>query len=347
MKELVSPRAGEIVWRTYAERPITPNELRFRSLYSAAKHGTETGLVRRTDPTLARHHDTSLHVFRERADTIDDVLPMGNMTVGIVSEVGAAVDAFAVGDLVYGWFGVRETHTTTPERVWKVPAGVEPSATLCLDPADYALCGVRDGGLRIGDDAAVFGLGAIGLMVVQLLRTAGAREIVALDPLAERRDLALVLGATHALDPTAEDAGLAIKERTHGGVDVAYEISGNHHALQAAVRATRFGGTIVTIGLLLGEARGLDLGLEWHFNRQRIVASRSASEPNVDHPRWNRDRLRGTILNLLRDGRLSTRGILGPFVPFDRALEAYREVLDRPASGIKLTITYDAAREVA
>ena len=42
MRELVSPRAGEIEWRTYAERPITPNELRFRSLYSAAKHGTSS-----------------------------------------------------------------------------------------------------------------------------------------------------------------------------------------------------------------------------------------------------------------------------------------------------------------
>jgi threonine dehydrogenase-like Zn-dependent dehydrogenase len=347
VKELVSPRAGEIAWRAYTDRPITPHELRFRSLYSAAKHGTETGIVRRTDPTLARRYDTTLHVFRERADPIDDVPPIGNMTVGIVSEVGAAVDAFAVGDVVYGWFGVRETHTTTTERVWRVPAGVEPSATLCIDPADYALCGVRDGGLRLGDDAAVFGLGAIGLMAVQLLRIAGAREIVAVDPLGERRDLALALGATHAIDPTAEDAGLAIKERTHGGVDVAYEISGNHHALHAAVRAARFGGTIVTIGLLLGEAKGLDLGLEWHFNRQRIVASRSASEPNVDHPRWNRERLRGTILDLLRDGRLSTHGILGPFVPFEGALEAYREVLERPGSGIKLTITYDAARENA
>lgn len=347
MKELVSPRANEVAWRGYTERPMAHHELRFRSLYTAAKHGTETGLVRRTDPTLAQHYDTSLHVFRARTAPIGDELRVGNMTVGIVSEVGAAVDAFAVGDLVYGWFGVRETHTTTPDRVWKVPAGVEPTATLCLDPADYALCGVRDGDLRIGDDAAVFGLGAIGLMAVQLVRIAGAREIIAVDPLPERRELARALGATHAIDPLGEDAGLAIKERTQGGVDVAYEVSGNARALQDALRGARFGGTIVTIGLLLGEARGLDLGLEWHFNRQRIVASRSASEPNLDHPRWNRDRLRGTILNLLRDGRLATRGILGPFVPFEGALEAYREVLDRPGSGIKLTVTYDAAREIA
>ena len=344
MKELVSPRSGVVAWRDYAERPLAPHEVRFRSLFTAAKHGTEAGLVRRTDPTLAQQYDADLNVFRDRPEPLEVVIPVGNMTAGVVTEVGVEVDAFAPGDPVYGWFGVRETHTTTPARLRRVPSGVEPSAPLVLDPGDYALCGLRDGGVRIGDDAAVFGLGAIGLMAVQLLRIAGAHHIVAVDPVAARRELALKLGATHAIDPVTHDAGLEIKER-HGGADVAFEISGRARALQSAIRATRFGGTIVTIGLLLGEARGLDLGLEWHFNRQRIVASRSASEPNLDHPRWDRERLRGTLLDLLRDGRLTSRGILGPFVPFAGALEAYREVLDRPGAGIKLTVTYDGAPE--
>lgn len=345
MRELVSPRAGIVTWRDYVERPLAPHEVRFRSRFTAAKHGTESGLVARTDPTLAHRYDEGLHVFRDRPQPIESTLPIGNMTAGVVTEVGADVDGFVPGDPVFGWFGVRETHTTTPDRLRRVPDGVEPSATLLLDPGDYALCGLRDGGLRIGDDTAVFGLGAIGLMAVQLVRIAGARRIVAVDPVEARRELALTLGATHVLDPVALDAGLAIKEQ-HGGVDVAFEISGRAHALQAAIRATRFGGTVVTVGLLLGAAQGLDLGLEWHFNRQRLVASRSASEPNLDHPRWDRERLRGTVLDLLRDGRLTSRGILGPFVPFAEAREAYREVLQRPGAGIKLTVVYDADPEV-
>lgn len=66
---------------------------------------------------------------------------------------------------------------------------------------------MRDGHVRIGDAVAVFGMGAIGLMAVQLAKLAGAHPVIAVDPLPLRRKVALECGADLVLDPSSEDAG--------------------------------------------------------------------------------------------------------------------------------------------
>jgi threonine dehydrogenase-like Zn-dependent dehydrogenase len=84
-------------------------------------------------------------------------------------------------------------------------------SAVCLDPAEFAFAAVRDGHVRIGDAVAVSGMGAIGLMVVQLARLAGASQVIAIDPLPSRRAIAEQLGATATLDPRACDVGLTLK----------------------------------------------------------------------------------------------------------------------------------------
>lgn len=342
MRELLSLEPGMVSWHDYPELPLQSGEVRVKSLLTAVKHGTEVGLVKRTDPTLRKHYDPQLALFVDPPADKPSVGPIrvGNMTLGRVLEVGEAVQRFRAGDLVYGWLGIRETHTVREAQLFKLPEGVQPPDILCLDPADYALCGLRDSHVGIGDRVAVFGLGAIGLMSVQLLRSAGAQEIIAVDPLAARRELALRFGTTLALDPTSLDVGLVIKEQTGGGVDVALEMSGNARALSDAIRATRFAGTITTVGLYR-TGSGPDLGWEWHFNRQTLIASRSMSEPNRDYPRWERARLRDTLVQLFRCGALTSDGVLEPIVPFDEAREAYLHVLEEPSAGIKLTVRYE------
>lgn len=342
MRELLSKEPGKVAWYDYDEAPLPPGHVRVRSRLTAVKHGTEAGLVNRSDPFLRKRYDPELAVFRDfgPGETLpDQPVAVGNMTVGRVTEVGEGVEGFRPGDLVYGWLGIRETHSPLAERLWLLPKGVGEDAILLLDPGDYALCGVRDGGVRLGDRVAVFGLGAIGLMAVQVLRAAGASQVFAVDPIEARRALALNLGATAALDPAAGDVGLLVKEETGGGADVALELSGSARALGSAIRATCFGGTIVTVGLYKN-SKGLELGLEWHVNQQRLIASRSMSEPNRDHPAWDRARLRATVIRLFQESRLCADGLLGPVVPFAEAQEAYTELLRNPALGVKLTVRY-------
>jgi Zn-dependent alcohol dehydrogenase len=99
-----------------------------------------------------------------------------------------------------------------------------------------------------GATVLVMGLGGIGLSIVQGARIAGAARIIAADPVAARRDAALRLGATDAIDPGAADVTARVFELTGVGADYAFDAVGRGHLIQAGVVATRSGGTTVCVG---------------------------------------------------------------------------------------------------
>ena len=76
-------------------------------------------------------------------------------------------------------------------------------SALCLDPAQFALGGIRDCQVRLGDRVAVFGLGAIGAIAAQMAKAAGAAYVAVVDPIQKRRDAAVAVGADAAFDPLA------------------------------------------------------------------------------------------------------------------------------------------------
>ena len=103
--------------------------------------------------------------------------------------------------------------------------------------------------LRLGSTAAVIGLGGVGLSAVLGAMAAGARQVVAIDVLDGKLELARSLGAMQAFRADDPDLLAQVKAVTGGGVDVAIEAAGCVAALDIAYRITRRGGTTVTCGL--------------------------------------------------------------------------------------------------
>ncbi len=130
---------------------------------------------------------------------------------------------------------------------------------LPLDLACLIGCGVQTGvgavintaGVCEGDTVLVMGLGGVGLSVVQGARLAGASRILVSDPVSERRDRALALGATHALDPATDDIVAAAHDLTPGGigVDWAFDAAGRSALVVTGLDAIRKGGTTVMVGV--------------------------------------------------------------------------------------------------
>ncbi len=239
-RELIVPAPEQLAFNHYESPASQPGELRVKSLFAAAKHGTEMSLYKGYAGPRGRF-DGDYKVFANDQGTISYPAPLGNMTVGEVVETGPEVTRFSKGDQVFRHSFFREEHIWTEDRVRPLPEGVPWQAAVCLDPADFALGAVRDGHVRIGDAVAVFGMGAIGLMALQLARLAGAQPVVAVEPLELRRQVALECGADLILDPTRCDAGLEIKKATDKrGADVCIEYSGHHQALQAALRGVAY-----------------------------------------------------------------------------------------------------------
>ncbi|MCZ6680368.1 MAG: zinc-binding dehydrogenase [Candidatus Poribacteria bacterium] len=341
-RELVAIAPRQPVLREYEESLLNPGEVRLRSFFSAPKHGTELRGYRgdTKDHTAPFDPERRLHVGP--AGTPKFPVRLGNMAVGEVIEVGEGVTGFQIGDRVFGHLPIRETHTVAESRLEKAPDGMSAEAIVYSDPAGVALAPVRDSNIAIGDRVAVLGLGAIGQMALQIARLQGARWIVATDPIPTRRELAKRHGADVVLDPIAEDAGLVIKDQTDKiGVDVSLETSGTYAGLNDALRATGFGGTVVSSAYYTGDARALSLEGEWHRNQLTVISTRDANPYLRNHPLWDTQRVHGEAFALLQEGRLSVEGLIHPIVPFADSAEAYREIDEAPEKSIKLGITYD------
>jgi len=93
------------------------------------------------------------------------------------------------------------------------------------------------------------GCGPIGLLLIQVLRAAGAGLIAAFDPLPHRRAAAMRSGASAALDPAGIQAPADLREVTGEGADVAFEMAGTGEAVPLAMMAARPGGRVVLGGI--------------------------------------------------------------------------------------------------
>ncbi len=338
--ELIAPAREEVAFNEYESRPLAPEEIRVRSRFGAAKHGSEMAMFQ----GYAGHrgnYDGELHIFTQESQMVKYPNGLGNMCVGEVIEVGSEVRGISLGETVFAHGSFRQEHVWPADRARKLPNGVPWQAAVCLDPADFALGAVRDGHIRLGDAVAVFGMGAIGLFVVQLAKLAGAYPVIAVDPIPLRRDVALECGADTVMDPTTCDAGLEIKLATdRRGADVCVDYSGHYSALQAALRGVAYLGTVVAGAWPGSYPAGLDLGAEAHFNRPTIVFSRACSEPNPEYPNWDETRLFSVVWRLLCDGSLKSEPVVQPVVPFDDLLEAYPKIANAPEENVKLGVAF-------
>jgi threonine dehydrogenase-like Zn-dependent dehydrogenase len=347
-RELVALAVRTPALRDYDDQPLGPGEIRVQTLFGAPKHGTELHGYRGDSPFAMSHWDGNQRIFLPgAAERPAFPQSLGNIAVGVVLEVAPEVTGVSVGDRVAGYGPLRETQRWlwgTPGAypgVRRMPDAMAWQDAVCLDPVTVALGGIRDGNVRLGDRVAVFGLGAIGLMAVQLAKLAGASFVAAVDPLAARRDVATSTGADLVLDPTEVDAGLEIRRETGGvGVDVAIESSGSAHGLHGAIRGLAFGGTVALVAWYNEFTGVLDLGREAHFNRPNLIFTRAESEPHRDHPRWNNRRQADAAWNLLATGQINCAPVIQPIVPFADVVAAYREIDEHPEWSVKLGVRF-------
>lgn len=337
-QRLICVGPQQVAWQAYQEPALEGDEVRVQVEYAAAKHGTEMaafmgyGLERGV-------YDPATQLFRREPTTNPYPFKVGNMLVGRVTECGPDVQRLDAGSRVCLYGGFAETAVASEARCWAMPQGMPWQSAVCLDPADFALGAVRDGQVRIGDAVAVFGMGAIGLMVLQVLQLAGAHPIIAVEPLASRRTLAETSGADLTLDPAGCDVGAEIRAATQGrGADVCIEYSGARTALQDALRGVAYGGTVVMGAYPAPYGAGLDLGAEAHHNIPKIVFSRACSQPDRDHPRWDNARIYAHCWELLKAGRLSGEGIVQPVVRFQDLLTEYPKIATQPGDYVKLGV---------
>ncbi|HYK98184.1 MAG TPA: zinc-binding alcohol dehydrogenase [Candidatus Acidoferrales bacterium] len=306
------------------------NDVRVRALASALSHGTEMLVYRGEAP-----RDLALDL-----PTLDGSyafpIKFGYASAGRVAAIGADVDDLLVGDTVFVHHPHQDEYVVPAASVVRLPRGLDPLRAVFFANTETAVNILLDAHPRTGDVVAVFGQGVVGLLVTQLLRRAGV-TVVAVEPVARRRELALRIGAHVAVAP--DDAATAIRDVTRGrGADLAIEVSGNPRALQSAIDVAAFQATIVVASWYGTKPVSLDLGGRFHRARLRLVSSQvGAVDPGLA-PRWDRARRTAYAVSLLSELELTP--LVTHRFPYTRAAEAYALVDGQPDDVVQVLLTY-------
>jgi len=340
----------EVEVKQYEDPPLKPTQVLVRTELASGKHGTTTGMFDGVN-FRGQTFDPEMRFFREDPDykappagegPVFD-WRAGTSGVGTVEAVGSEVKDWKPGDRVFGRMDVRETNVCDEDALYAL-GQIDPQTALCLEPGYVSFHCIRESGVRYGDLVAVVGLGAIGLIAVEMARASGAERVFAVDPLPRRREWALRNGADEAFDPTSADGvALAIHERTDGkGVDIAIEVSGAYAGLQTALRCVRMMGTVCSAGFYQGEAGGLWLGQEWHHNRLTMIVPHGCGWGHVprDFPNWDAGRANDVMVALMRKRVFRCPGLIAPIVPIEDAQKVFTLMRDDPNQLLKYGVRF-------
>lgn len=181
-----------------------------------------------------------------------------------------------------------------------------------------------------GDSVCVVGCGGVGLAAVNAAKIAGAGRIIACDPVAEKRELAMKLGATDSVDAGAENASQQVVEMTKGGVDHAIEAVGRPASGDLAVGTLRRGGTATILGMMpLGHKVGLG-AMDLLGGKKLQGALMGGNRFPVDIPR---------LVDFYMRGMLDLDTIIAKRVPLAAINEAFDDL--RQGDSVRTVVVFE------
>lgn len=178
----------------------------------------------------------------------------GYGSVGRILQKGLALTEYEIGDLVYylGSHSSIQRFSALGNNQWdylfKVPDGLDAVEASFVCMVAIALTGPNAGNVKIGDRVAVFGLGVVGLLAALLYGISGA-QVIGIDPIQSRCDLAKALGVWKVLCCPQDMQIPSVLELTDQvGADISVDAVGHSSVVMQAVRSTRPYGEVVLLG---------------------------------------------------------------------------------------------------
>ncbi|HWK26590.1 MAG TPA: alcohol dehydrogenase catalytic domain-containing protein [Solirubrobacter sp.] len=297
---------------------------------------------------------SDVHAYHGRHPFIRLPVRPGHELVATVSAVGSAVHGIAVGDrvvvepslvcgecrncrsgrynvcdrlLVIGCQapgGMADYLAVPAAKVVPVPDGLADEAAVLAEPLAVAVHAAHVGRIAAGEDVVILGAGTIGLLCLQVARALGAGSVVVSDPSAERRALALQLGADAVLDPGEAPLGAVLA----GAADVVLECVGVAPTVRDAVQVARKGARIVLVGVFSGEVP-VDVSL---VQDRELELLGTLMYTRADF---------AEALDLLARGAVAVDTLITHRFPLEAAAEAYR-VADAGGTALKVILEVGA-----
>jgi 2-desacetyl-2-hydroxyethyl bacteriochlorophyllide A dehydrogenase len=325
---------GKVSVRQDPLHDLLPGQVLVQTLLSAISPGTELLVYRGQFPQGLLVDET----ISSLGGDFRYPLKYGYAAVGRVIAVGEGLDPAWEGRLVFA-FHPHESHFAVhPDELLPIPEDIPADEAVFLPNMETAVNFILDGVPRIGERAAVFGQGIVGLLTAALLAQFPLDQLVTLDRYPLRRKASIQAGAHACLDPadpgTAEQFRLLLPQ----GADLVYELSGAPSALDSAIDSASFDGRVV-VGSWYGSKRAsLDLGGRFHRSRIRLISSQVSTLSPELTGRWTKARRFEAAWQMLRRVRPS-RWITQRF-PLEAAPQAYRLLDQEPERAIQVVFDY-------
>lgn len=296
------------------------------------------------------------------ADELEAVLPkpMGHEVAGTVSEVATEVTGIEVGDRVtlnmvipcrecrycdeanyhlcarmdgrvVNTPGFADELVVPASTVIHVPDAVSLHHAAVVEPLAVSLHAVNRAALTPGETCAVFGAGPIGLGIVAAATASGAGEVIVSEPRAARRKAATTLGATHTLDPAETDPIGSVRDRADGGTDVTFDAAGKDQTLTAALRSTKYDGTVVAVSVF-EDTVSVHPNDIVHTERRLIGSFAFEGGPRRKHGEFP------AILRMLADERLEPAPMLSDVIALDDVDDGFTRLLEPTSDAIKILV---------
>lgn len=295
------------------------NEVTVSLEYSAISSGTE-----RANLTGSRN---GVNV----AEDAKAVFPRycGYSAAGIVTEIGSDITDIKVGDRVVVYWGMHKKNITIARNhVIKIPDGVSTQEASMALISTFPLAAIRKTKLEIGESAMVMGLGILGVFAVQELKAAGAYPVIAVDPVKERREFALKMGADYALDPTTDGFVEDVKSLSDGGVNVCIEVTGLGIGLIQALDCMKLMGRVALLGCTRSSHFEIDYYGKVHGRGISLIGAHTLARPKMESSSglWtDADDLKA-IMNLIKGKRLNFKDMICEIHSPNEATEVYNRL---------------------
>lgn len=194
-------------------------------------------------------------------------------------------------------------------------SGIPAEAAVFAEPLSVAVRAVAKAGIGVGAEVGIVGAGTIGLLCLQVARQAGAGTITVIEPHAERRKLALRLGADAAVLPGEQN----------GGPQVVIDASGRAASAAAAVRWSGTGGRTIVLSVFPGDL-AIDMQ-DFLLREKQVIASLSHSYTD-DFP---------TAVSLLERGKVDVLPLVSDRLPLERIVtDGFEALRDHPGDHLKI-----------
>jgi threonine dehydrogenase-like Zn-dependent dehydrogenase len=246
--------------------------------------------------------------------------PPGHEGMGHVVKVGRGVTGLKEGDRVAGG-GFATLRNLEASSVYKIPESNLADEHWIVEPVSCAVTGLDHCRLKPGDRVAVIGTGFMGLLILQGLLHSSVGQLVAIDVVQSRLELAQKLGVKTVYNSAQVDTENLVKELKAYDFDVVVDTSGVQAGLDLATDIVKVGGLINLFGWLKGDAATFN-PTKWHLGGFSLVNSSPSAQLRDPFP---------PAIRLIHEGVFDLR----PLVTHVEELKEYPTLMKQILQGDK------------